>query len=275
MLFIFSLLSLLTVKAQFVLHLNGYEDEPINPPKFDYFQGGRDWPGLCAYGHYQSPIDITPHTPTPEQFQVVSPANSTFRPLALDVYSVPRSEFYIADTGAFVAYMFFETSLTETSPKYDDVRLNLADFHLKTPAEHTINGMRYPMSMQVVWVYRQPDRNKYISTYMHLMFQEGRENPLLTQLIQNDTTIDVTSLFPASGVIDDYFYYIGSMSFPWPECLEPEAVVIPNYVLDAAPWQIDYWRDMYINNLTFSGGRGNARDVQPLYDRVIYHVVPE
>ena len=259
--------------GQILLRLNGYVDESVNAPAFDYFQGGKDWPGNCAYGHYQSPIDINEHPANPEQFQVVSPANSTFRPLVVDISPIPRSQFYVADTGNFEAYMVFETSMREKSDKYD-FRQNLADFHIKTPAEHTLNGEKFPMTMQVVFVFQQPDQVKYITSYMHILFREGREHPLLTALIHNDTMVDMSTLFPPSGVIDDYYYYIGSLSFPWPECLEPQAWYVPGYILEAAPWQISHWADRYVNDLSFSGGRGNARDTQPLYDRVVYHVVP-
>lgn len=264
---------LAAVRAQMFLRLNGYVDETVNAPSFDYFQGGSDWPGICSYGHYQSPIDINENPENPDQFQVVSPANSTFRPLVVDISPIPRSDFRIVDSGVFEAYMVYENAMQERTQGYPLLQ-NLADFHIKTPAEHTLNGVQYPMTMQVVFVFRQPDSVKYITSYMHILFREGREHPLLTSLINNDSTVDVSSLFPASGVIDDYYYYIGSLTFPWPECLEPQAWFVPAYILEAAPWQISYWADQYIGDFSFSGGRGNARVVQPLYDRVIYHVVP-
>jgi carbonic anhydrase len=141
------------------------------------------------------------------------------------------------------------------------------------PAEHTFNGLRYPLELHMTYVMNHPSGNIYSGISFFLLYQEGREDPFLEDLInENHTTIDVSPVFPSNGIVDDYYYYTGTVNLPWPDCW-PLSWVMPNYILEASPTQIQYFNELYIKNLTFSDGRGIIRALQPLNDILVYHYI--
>ena len=142
------------------------------------------------------------------------------------------------------------------------------------PSEHTYNGLRYPLELHVVYGLTQPDGNVVPGVNFILPFREGRAHPFIEDLLEDDhTTIDLTPLFPSNGVVDDYYYYAGSVDVPWPDCWSPLVWYMPSYILEASPEQIQYFNDLYINDLSFSNGQGTIRALQPLENRPIYHFI--
>jgi carbonic anhydrase len=109
---------------------------------------------------------------------------------------------------------------------------------------------------------------------LEILFKVGKPNPFLQSLIEEDGEVSIASIIPSSGVVDDYYYYSGSVDLPWPDCWEPVTWYIPNYVVEASAAQIDYWTERYVQDLSFSNGKGSARDVQPLNNRTVYHFIP-
>lgn len=254
------------------LELNGFINVQ-SPWPYTYFQGGSDWPGLCVTGHFQSPIDLNEHPSNPAQYQVVTAANSTFRPFRVYTNPVYRNNTIVMQDSRWLSLEIFDTTLIDVEGD-QEIEHTLAGFRVLTPAPHPINGVRYPVGLHFPYVLRHPDGRIYQSLYFNINFQVGEYSPVMGFFIGDGDVLDVSLLFPESGIIDDYFYYVGSTYLAFQECLEPKTYVIPNYILEASQEQIDYWQDRYINNLNFSNGHGNGRDVQPLRREVVYHYVP-
>ena len=234
---------------------------------FTFANRGHDWTGLCAEGKRQSPIDIvTANT------QIVSQTNSSFSPLEWTLQSVQRSGVLEEETFGLRIYASPANSVTQYI-NGREVSIGVLEYHILAPAEHLLNGIRHPFSVKVILTITHPDDSILIYLCMELFFKEGRPNAFLQSLIDTDGEVSVESLLPANHIMDDYFYYSGSADMPWPVCTEDIGWVIPNYVLEASPDQINYWASQYIGNLTISNGKGVIRDVQPLNDRVVYHFV--
>ena len=246
--------------------MNGFADEQPDFFNFTTLHGGRDWTGWCATGHLQSPIDIDEHSSDPARFQVVTEANSTFGPLRTRTQPIPMSQLDAESLPGFNVWLVYNTELEETALGLSHT---LGDIRVLTPSEHTLNGVRYPLSLMLLYVLRQPDTNYFPSLLLQLLFQEGHSSPLIDALISNEGEIDLSELFPSNGIVDDYFTYTGSSNVPVAMCREPYTWVIPNYILEASTEQISYWRTQYHSDT------GNARDLQPLGNRTIFHFVPE
>ena len=136
-----------------------------------------------------------------------------------------------------------------------------------------MDGVRYPLELHVAF---PPSNNStdLQAVIVGFFFQEGQANPVLQAMIDL-RSVDLSLLLPPGGVIDDYIAYIGSRGAPLPDCVEPQLYLFPNYILEASPEQVAYWTDRYVTDLSFSNGRGDVRDIQPLNGRTISHIVPE
>jgi carbonic anhydrase len=256
--------------AQITVDMNGLIDaEPTLKP-FNFTQEGRDWPGyMCATSRYQTPIDIADSY---SNLQVVTADNSTFREFNTSTPPFPRSDVSIQDAEGLLVYWFARTEISQEILG-QTIQRTLMEVQYMVPAEHTFNGLRYPLELHMTYVMNHPSGNIYGGISFFLLYQEGREDPFLEDLInENHTTIDISPVFPSNGIVDDYYFYTGTVNLPWPDCW-PLSWVMPNYILEASPRQIQYFNDLYIQNLTFSDGRGIIRALQPLNDILVYHYI--
>lgn len=259
-----------SVLAQVTLIRNGMIDVEPDFRPFNYNEGGRDWPSSCLTGRFQTPIDISDSY---SNLQIITAANSTFREFRISTSPQPRSDLYVLDVnGENSNWLSGTTMAQEILGRIS--RLTMLEAHSVTPAEHTYNGLRYPMELQMVFSLSQPDGNIVAGLNIITLYREGRADPFLEDLINpNHTTIDISPEFPQGGVVDDYYYYVGSVELPWPDCWEPFVWFMPNYILEASPEQIQYFSDPVVRNFGFSNGRGNVRSLQPLNDRPVYHYI--
>lgn len=256
--------------SQLTVNKNGLIDTEADYTPFNFSEEGRDWTGLCATYRYQSPIDISD---VYSNLQIVTADNSTFREYRTTTPTMPRSELSVQNIGGLLIYWLGITTIQqEVFGRIQTFRL--LEVHFMVPAEHTLNGLRYPLEAHLVYMLSLPDERIVAGFNLILLFQEGRTSPFLDDLLNaNNTVVDVSPLFPPSGVVDDYYYYTGNLNMPWPDCFSPFTWIMPNYVLEASPEQIQYFNDMYINDLSFSNGRGNIRAVQPANGRPVYHYI--
>ena len=254
-----------------VLVMNGYADPDwaaldIFGQGYNYRQAGRDWPGICQTGKGQSPVNL--RTFTDPKFQRVSPQNSTFQYL---VFANSIADLEVQDLGVMNYYWIYAGSVrTQIQELLTEEVLD--SFIMHAPSEHTINGIRYPLSIQLLYADAYLGGFPKSGYLVEIMFREGSRSAFLDQLL-NEEPVDLSELFPPAGLVQDYFTYIGSWNFP-PVCSEEYVWVVPNYAISAAPDQIQYFVNLYVGNLEFTDGNGNARAIQPIYDRVVTHVVP-
>ncbi len=265
-------LLLVSVRSQMTVRLNGIIDPQPNYPPFTFFEEGRDWQDLCTTNPLQSPIDISDSY---SNLQIVTASNSTFREFQANTPPIPRSEGVFMQNAQGVRIYWLMSTTIEQEVLGQTIEQSMLEVHYMVPAEHTLNGLRYPLELHVVYALIQPEGSVVAGFNFILLFQEGKTDPFLDDLLNdNHTTIDLTPLFPIGGVVDDYYYYTGSVNMPWSDCWGPFSWVMPNYILEASPRQIQYFNDLYINDLSFSNGRGIIRALQPLNNRPIYHYIP-
>lgn len=257
-------------RSQSTLYMNGFVDSywgiiDVFDDGYDYRLGGNDWPGLCQTGREQSPINLRTF-PDPS-FQLVSPQNSSFQPL---LFANPLTTPAVMDLGFFNVYWLYSGTV-ETDVGALESEQIIDSFALHAPSEHSIDGIKYPLSIQLMYTNVAAGGIPTGGYQVEVMYREGRRSALLDQLI-NEDPLDMTELFPADGLLQDYFFYMGSWNYP-PGCAEEVTWVVPNYAVEAAYDQIQYFTDLYVNNLNFTEGRGTARVIQPLYDRIVSHFV--
>jgi len=230
---------------------------------FYFSEGGRNWTGECATGTRQSPIDLV---------------NTIDRPVTL-VTDSSLAFILTTSSHAFQVYEHYGLLLYQGQASLEglyngtEFEGSLFQFHVHAPADHLVDGVRYPLELHVAF---PPSNNStdLQAVIVGFFFQEGQANPVLQAMIDL-RSVDLSLLLPPGGVIDDYIAYIGSRGAPLPDCVEPQLYIFPNYILEASPEQVAYWTDRYVTDLSFSNGRGDVRDIQPLNGRTISHIVPE
>ena len=252
------------------IHLNGYTDYLLNWDGYDYFQQGRDWPGICAIGTSQSPIDINEYPEDPSLFQVVTPSNSTLRPVT---FETELSDVYLQNNQYFPLYRTFRGNFWVVTNGIVNQQV-LAQMMFHAPGETTVNGIRYPMGIQLTYSRVSAGGFMLGGSQVYILVREGQSNPGLAQVIAQQP-LDVKYFLPPSLVLDDYYFYIGSFNLPVRGCPEGVGWYVSNYVIEGSSEQIAYFQDRFVNDHSFSGGLGNVRALQPQNGRTIYHFVRE
>jgi carbonic anhydrase len=141
-------------------------------------------------------------------------------------------------------------------------RFQLQQFHFHTPAEHVLDGKRYPLEMHLV--YRAKNGRLAV---IGVLFQKGAANPAFDAIMRRVvrtgqaapmTEFDISPLLPADL---SYFHYLGSLTTP-PLTENAEWHVLSQPVTLSSAQLEDFHR--YYT--------ANSRDLQPLNGReVLYH----
>lgn len=218
------------------------------PPAWTYDgpAGTEHWAELspayaaCAQ-HEQSPIDLTGAVPAK-----LGRLALAWRPVSTHV--VRNGHAVEAEMGEGAA-----DHLTLGGEAY-----TMVQFHLHHPAEHRIAGRSYPL--EVHFVHRSA---RGTLSVVGVVFQEGRANPALQQMIDHARSddaadrvvIDPRAFLPASA---GYFRYEGSLTTP--PCSEIVNWVVMAKPVTASPQQIAAVAAIYGNN---------ARPLQPLGRRFL------
>jgi len=206
------------------------------------------WTDACAGGQ-QSPVDI-----------VTSDAKGTGDSTAMKMVllgqtgskSVENTGNYIRVKGYF-GYIEFGTG--DSMRAFDAREVN---FHV--PSEHTINGVTFPMEMQVV-LYAQ---DKYILRhdanigFLGVIFKHGIESYFMNSLyawsfpssggnfiLPNTSNINVREVVWDT---DNYYYYNGTATNPDLNCQNPALWFIIKDIKEAAEWQVKAINTLFPKN---------------------------
>lgn len=142
-------------------------------------------------------------------------------------------------------------------------RFQLVQFHFHTPAEHTLDGVRFPVEAH--FVYKASNGKLAV---IGVMLAEGPANPAFAEVMRRlepggaaaaTADIDIAPLMPADK---SYFHYLGSLTTP------PLSQNVEWYVLTHArtisPAQLIALQRLHA---------GNNRDLQPSNGReVLFHI---
>ncbi|MBZ6379304.1 carbonic anhydrase family protein [Pacificimonas aurantium] len=133
---------------------------------------------------------------------------------------------------------------------------NLLQMHFHTPAEHALDGTRYPLVLHLVHATSEGRLG-----VLGVMFKEGEANPALDAIVQtidadeDDLELDVGALVPEELAV---YRYMGSLTTP--PCTEGVNWHVAEEVLTASAAQIEAMEARL--------GTSN-RSLQPLNGRLV------
>jgi carbonic anhydrase len=140
----------------------------------------------------------------------------------------------------------------------------LKQIHFHEPAEHLLNGVKYPIEIHLVHISK--DNN---ITVLGILGMEGEDSQLFEFLegflpLENgeekviNQRLDLTDLFPD---VTDFYSYEGSLTTP--PCTENvNWVIFKNPIIISLEEVLKLKNNMPLNNY---------RNEQPVNDRIIYH----
>lgn len=245
--------ALASASAALALGLAGcavHGEQPASPasaaPGWSYegTTGPAQWGGLkeeyalCQTGQQGSPIDIRGAIPAH-----LGHLDVRWQPVDGEVVDTGHGiQVNVSDAGGFVLQ----------GRQYD-----LVQFHFHTPAEHLVQGRRYPLAAH--FVHRRGDG---LLGVIGVFIQEGAPNPVLQSVLEAlsgqtgaATSLPISNLLPRDRT---FFRYAGSLTTP--PCSETVDWVVLEQPITASPDQIATLSRLYADN---------ARPVQPHYRRLI------
>lgn len=196
----------------------------------------------CKQGRMQSPIDIR---------------DATTASLAAIEFDYARGAAEVVNNGHTIQVNpAAGGEVTLAAGKF-----KLLQLHFHTPSEETIDGKAFPLEAHLV--HRNAAGELAV---IAVMFQEGRENPVLAQIFNAmprtadqkaalGSELNPADLLPAQH---DYYAYMGSLTTP--PCSEGVYWQVLKQPLEMSRAQLTAFRKLYPMN---------ARPVQPLNDRTV------
>jgi len=221
--------------------------EAESSPKFTYELGAlgpSNWPGTCAVGKMQAPIDIT----SPEKLNV-GDLKFAYKPSDLAM---------VNDCNRYRILVKFPDNYWLTVGKKP---YNLTELHFSEPGENAVNGKRPRMSVQ--FVHFSPEG---VFLVIEVPIVAGKENPVIETLWKHipepgketkvaDTKINPSDLLPADR---SFYRFPGSLTTPI--CNEVVTWYVMKNPIELSEAQIQEYTKHYHNT---------ARPLQPLNGRPV------
>ena len=229
---------------------------------WDYSKQGYNWSGTCLAGSSQSPLNIIPYIATN-----ITSANTSYWYLSLNYTdtTVINSNFSTNLYGFnfnlglnFNIFQNFGTIQLISGSSTTIYQCNNISFH--SPSEHLINGIQYPLELQII------HNNANETLILVILYQESLyNNSLLTQIINTfgsniGDTINLRNAIDGWFAIKNFFSYQGSLTYP--PCTEGITYVVYDKIMYASSDEILF----FTNYLT-----KNSRSVMPQNSRPLAH----
>jgi carbonic anhydrase len=211
-------------------------------PQYTYQQGPlspEHWPGVCATGKMQAPVDIE----NPQKLPIGRVLKFAYQPADLDV---------INDCNRYrILVRFPDNEWLKVGKK----PYFLSELHFRQPGENAVNGKRPRMSVQLV--HLDPESTEVI---VEVPVVAGKENRAMKALLEHvpapgkeskvpGVRIDARDFLPA----DRSFYRVpGSLTIPI--CNEGATWYVMKNAIEFSPAQIAAYTKYYHNT---------ARPLQP------------
>lgn len=232
---------------------------PASTPHWGYegAEGPEHWAALsplfarCASGGEQSPVDLAGARPEPAaeyRFEYAADAPTLLNNGHTIQVNVPAG-----------------SAMTVGGERHE-----LLQYHLHTPAEHAVDGVRHPMELHLV--HRGPSGLAVLG----VLLREGREHPAYAALLrslpdrsgaerQAAAPVDPRALLTAPGepLLPRVYRYAGSLTTP--PCTEGVRWHVLAEPVELSRVQIESFRHVF---------EMNSRPLQPLGGRTLLLTVP-
>lgn len=203
-------------------------------------------------GDAQSPIDILTTRLHKDTLNLLTQKNFKYKDIA-DLYEV-------YNTAHALQYNLKPENKVEFNGK--EYMLVSLDFH--TPAQHLINGVRYPLELQLT--HLSADKEVLMLSFL---MQEGEENIPFNDFLSalplaknEEKTIQIqTSLLKNIIKPLKYYHYTGSLTTP--PCTQGVDWFIMQNPIPLADWQL--------KKIQSAMSKNNTRPTQPLNNRIIIY----
>jgi len=243
---------------------------------WSYTSNGTDWGGTCQSGKHQSPIDIAAH-----QTVCVREGESSAQPYRINYHYKLAQNLSMAFNGYSlqVAGDLGFVTIGGCNP-CDGLEYDFKQFHFHAPAEHTIDGKRYPMELHLVHQKKGSSDLQdllFISIFFYVQPDGGFPNSFLENIDWNHAPSDASKPNSINGYVDlhrlkesfrgEYWTYDGSLTTP--SCDETVKWFIMKRPLGVTADQLSKIQTLFQNNPSFANGNGNNRATQPINDRKV------
>ena len=229
---------------------------------WNYIRNGQNWGGACAEGKYQSPINIDVSSAVKSQMS--SSLHYDFAKTDLFTVKNDGNNLYIDAKDGELGSV--------TVNREDSYVIKRVLFHAKS--EHTLNGRRFPLEMQVIGQKEESSGNDDLVGLSVLFQIDDDENEFLDSLswdnlpsiggnLTVEDQLDLTKVVSLSNNVRGYgFAYKGSLTTPGcDETVEWHVMRIREKMTSAQ-------YDKIMSVLKF---HGNYRTPKPLNGRKVYH----
>ncbi|XP_057982199.1 alpha carbonic anhydrase 7-like [Malania oleifera] len=216
----------------------------------------REW-AACKNGRMQSPVDILNSQVVGAVYDLKMSYTPTTAVLSNKGHVIEVG--WLGDAGSI---------------QINGTTYRLEQCHWHSPSEHYIDGKSYDLELHMV--HKRHDSMKPEIAVVALLFQVGRPNDLLGKLHKNIESISGREGEQVVGTMDpreiirsseEYYRYMGSLTTP--PCSETVIWTIDSRVRTVSKEQVNI-----LQEAVYDYARQNARPLQPLNDRKIYHHTP-
>lgn len=238
---------------------------------WDYNNQGSDWSGTCSTGEEQSPIDLNT-----DNYDVLG---DKYR---MEIYYYGKTASRtIVNTGNYI-YMEGDFGYIVVIDGDGDERKFLTEsveFHM--PSENWFDG--YATDMEMLIFHRIDDSDYTVDfpfrAVVSVPIRPGDESYFMNSIdvynlpgsgqsnvLPDDSNINLLAIVDMD---DDYFFYKGSLNKP--TCDED----ILWYIFETKQWvslsQMANFKKLWVDSESFSGGKGNVREIQEKNGRTLYY----
>ena len=267
--------------------------------EWNYLNKGGDWECACSEGREQSPIDLPPkdksiHSPIKPLFQYEE-VQAKLAITSLD--GQLRSEEYIKIKNVENSLRIFHKYLGKIIT-LDGAVYNAEEIVFHTPSEHTINGVRYDMEMQVIH-YGQTKGDIAKQVVFSFLFEKkpGFYNKFIDDLdffslpnpiskeAELRTNLFIPRVFYSSDDMDlpimrPFSFYTYQGSIPFPPCTERTIVYVAAKPIPLGSTAIQMFQealrvpDLQSNTgdiIVSNSSTENYRSIQPLNGRMVFY----
>ncbi|CAD8139674.1 unnamed protein product [Paramecium octaurelia] len=253
-----------------------------------YASQGSDWTtGVCSSSTSQSPINLEVSSGTCDNSMVL---DIQFKKDAMQIV-MERVQYTIQSKAAV-------SNLYATDINGNLYGYTATSFMFHGPSEHTIEGTRYDLEMQIVHELKSEFSATITKAIVSILFEvSSTDQPFFTtydftlvasaatnttttnttNTTNTTTTASVTSTIASINFNDllgsqldanpAYYTYVGSLTIP--DCDENVNWYILDSILPITQTQLDAFNTYFLSNSTFASGNGNNRAIQSTNDRTI------